>query len=299
MKKRLLAIISVAVLALSACGSNQDPLNSSSGSASTSEEVIVVGSQDYYSNEIIAEIYAQALEAEGFKIQRDFRIGAREVYLPEIEAGKIDLFPEYTGNLLQYWDSQTQAKTTAEVYEELQKATPEGLIVLEMSEATDQDSYSVTKEFADKYQLESIADLANVSEEITVGANSELVERPYGPKGLAEVYGVEVNFTPIEDSGGPLTVNALLDGSIQVANIYSASPAIASSNLVVLADPEGIFLSSNVVPLASDKLPAKAQEVINKISNSLGADDLVELNNRSVNEQLSAEQIAKDWLAAQ
>ena len=71
-------------------------------------DTIVIGSQDYYSNEIIAEAYAQALEAGGIKVQRDFRIGQREGYLPEIESGKIDLFPEYTGPLLQVWKSSSR-----------------------------------------------------------------------------------------------------------------------------------------------------------------------------------------------
>lgn len=91
------------------------------------------------------------MESKGYKVDRQFRIGQREVYLPEIEEGSIDLFPEYTGNLLQYWKPDAEARLADEVYAELQTVTPEGLRVLDQSEASDQDSYTVTKEYADKW----------------------------------------------------------------------------------------------------------------------------------------------------
>src|SRR5690606_33498560 len=106
---------------------------------------------DYYSNEIIAEIYAQALEEAGYTVQRDFRIGQREVYMPEIESGAIDVFPEYTGNLLQYFDADTTATSADDVYAALQNALPDGLRVLDQSDASDQDSYVVTSEFASEH----------------------------------------------------------------------------------------------------------------------------------------------------
>lgn len=131
---------------------------------------------------------------------------------------------------------------------------------------------------------------------MTLGANSEAEERPNGPKGLAETYGVDVGFAPIEDGGGPLTVKALKDGDVQLAIIYSADPSIESNDLVALEDTKGLFLSSNVVPLASDKIDAEAAELINEVSAAMESEDLVSLNNRSVTEQLPAADIAQEWL---
>lgn len=284
------------LLAVSGCASS-DPLGESDGDASASE-AIVVGSQDYYSNEIIAELYAQALEAEGYAVDRQLRIGQREVYMPEIESGKLDVFPEYTGNLLQYFDGETTASASDEVYDALVDAAPEGLRVLEQSPATDQDSYVVTKEFADKHGLQAIGDLAGVSD-VTLGGNSELESRPYGPEGLSEVYGVEVSFTPIEDSGGPLTVKALRDGQVQLVDLYSADPVFADGDLVTLDDPEGLFLASHVVPIVSDRVDAGAEAVINKVSAALTPKDLVALNASSVTEQAPAAKIAAEWLKEQ
>ena len=133
---------------------------------------------------------------------------------------------------------------------------------------------------------------------LTLGGNSELETRPYGPAGLSRTYGVTVAFTPIEDSGGPLTVKALRDGDIQLANIYSSDPALADGTLTVLADPQGLFLASHVVPLASARVDDEAAAVINRVSAALEPADLVEMNRASTQEQRSASQIAREWLSS-
>jgi len=283
----------VASAALLAGCSNSNPL--SSGAASSSQ-TIVVGSQDYYSNEIIAEIYAQALENAGYTVDRQFRIGQREVYMPEIKQGKIDLFPEYTGPLLQYFEPGTTDRLADPVYADLKNAMPSGLRVLAQSPATDQDSYVVTKEFAQHWGLTTIADLAKVTVPLTMGANSEAETRPNGPKGLQQTYGITVGFTPIEDGGGPLTVKALKDDKIQLAIIYTADPSIAANGLVSLEDTLGLFLASHVVPVASGNIDARAASIIDAISAAMTPQDLIALDQRSVAEQLPAATIAGDWL---
>ena len=298
--KRLRSAVVLTVLALAATGcAGGDPLApaSASGQPSGASAPIVIGSQDYYSNEIIAESYAQALEAGGYAVDRQFRIGQREAYLPEIEAGTIDLFPEYTGPLLQVWRPDTAARLADDVYAELTEATPAGLRVLDQSPATDQDSYTVTAEFAQTWGLSTIDDLAKVTVPMTLGANSEAENRPNGPAGLERTYGITVGFTPIEDGGGPLTVKALQDGAVQLAIIYTADPSIVKNNLVSLQDTKGLFLASHVVPLASADLDANAVAIVNKLSAAMGPDDLVALNARSVDEKLPAATIVKDWLA--
>ena len=301
MKRTMITMAAVAAsaLALAACGSAESVGgNASTGSSENGSTTLVVGSQDYYSNEIIAEAYAQALEGAGFAVDRQMRIGQREVYMPEIEAGAIDVFPEYTGNLLQYLDQNATARSSDEVYAALQTALPSGLRALEQAPATDQDSYVVTADFAAAHSLASIGDLAGAGT-LTLGGNSELQTRPYGPTGLSQTYGVTVGFTPIEDSGGPLTVKALKDGDIQLANIYSSDPALADGTLKVLDDPKGLFLASHVVPLASSRVNDDATAVINRVSAALDAQDLVEMNRASTVEQKSASQIAHEWLISE
>ena len=294
-----MATIAASALALAACGSAESVGgNASTESSENGQTTLVVGSQDYYSNEIIAEAYAQALEGAGFTVDRQMRIGQREVYMPEIEAGAIDVFPEYTGNLLQYLDQNASARTSEEVYAALQTTLPMGLRALDQAPATDQDSYVVTADFAAEHSLASIGDLASAGA-LTLGGNSELQTRPYGPMGLSQTYGVTVGFTPIEDSGGPLTVKALKDGDIQLANIYSSDPALADGTLKVLDDPKGLFLASHVVPLASSRVNDDAAAVINRVSAAMDAEDLVEMNRASTVEQKSASQIAHEWLLSE
>ena len=286
--------LTITALALTACGSSGSltaPEETSSGSAGASD-TITIGSQAYYSNEIIAEIYAQALEGAGFKVERTFNIGQRDAIIPSLQDGTIQLTPEYTGNLLQYFDKATTATTTDDVYAALEKALPEGLAVLDQSPATDQDSYNVTAAFAAQHNLKSIGDLAGISP-LVLGGAPELEQRPYGPSGLKEKYGVDVTFSATADT----TVDELVAGNIQVANVYSADPNIKTKDLVTLEDPKGLFLASHVVPLVSSSFPSDAADVINKVSAALTPEGLVALNVQSTQDQKSPADIAKAWLS--
>lgn len=277
-------------LALTGCAGG-DPLDPGAG-GDGSGETIVVGSQAYYSNEIIAEIYSQALENAGFTVERRFQIGQRDAYLPALESGEVDLFPEYTGNLLQFYSPDTTATTSEDVYAELKSALPDGLVVLDQSPATDQDSYNVTAAFAAQYGLSSLEDLAAVTVPLTLGGAPELAERPYGPAGLLEKYGVTVGFTATGDT----TVEDLLAGTVNIANVYSADPRIQTDDLVTLADPKGLFLASNVVPLVNADIADQIASVINAVSAKLTPEGLVALNVQSTVDQMSSADIATQWL---
>ena len=290
------ALIAAAVgvsLALSGCA-NADPLStgSASGGSDTTSDTIVVGSQAYYSNEIIAEIYAQALENAGITVKRQFQIGQRDAYIPAMESGEVDLIPEYTGNLLQFYSPDTTVTKSEDVFTELQAALPAELKVLDQSSATDQDSYNVTADFAAANNLKSLADLANVTEPLTLGGAPELEDRPYGPKGLKSLYGVTVAFKATGDT----TVDALVAGTINIANVYSADPSIGANNFVTLADPDGMFLASNVVPLVNAKKADALAPILNPISAALTPEGLVALNVLSTVQKQSSAQIATDWL---
>lgn len=297
----LTSVISVAsaTLLLTACGVNSDPLDDSDNEANGNADTIVIGSQAYYSNEIIAEIYAQALEDGGFSVEREFQIGQRDVYMPELEAGELDLLPDYTGNLVQYYSDETDVETGSaeDTHAQLQDVLPDGLQALDWADATDQDSYTVTSQTAEEHDLETIGDLSNLDQPVSIAANSEFEARPYGPDGAQEVYGVELDLTAVEDSGGPLTVSALIDGDVQVADIYTSSPAIAQNDLVTLEDPDNLILPQNVVPIASDELDEEAVEIVNDVQADLSLEDLTELNTTSVEDEAAAGTVAEQWLA--
>lgn len=299
-RTRLLAVAAAAVtaaVALAGCSSG-NPLSSTSSPASSgggASNAIVVGSQSYPSNEIIAEVYAQALEAKGLTVTRKFDIGQRNAYMPAIKSGEVQLFPEYTGNLLQYFDPKATETDPQGVYNALKSALPASLTVLDMATAADQDSYTVTKAFADKWHLKTMADLANVKVPLTLGGNAELADRPYGPKGLKSTYGVSTGFKATGDT----TEQALVAGTINIADIYTSDPKIKTDKLVVLQDPKALILSSNIVPLVNKSVAGKVSAVIDAVQAKLTPDVLVEWNVENTVDQQSAAQIATKWLTEQ
>lgn len=241
-------------LTVAACGADSDPLAADSGGSSSS--AVTVGSANFAESELLAEIYAQALEAKGVTVKRSFNIGARELYLKALQDGSIDLLPEYNGALLSALSkggAPQGVSSPADVYAALQKVLPADTVVLEQAAAEDKDTLSVTQATATKYKLTSIEDLKPVAGQLKVGAGPEWAERFQGLKGLKEVYGVEFKeFKPL-DAGGPLTLNALLKGQIDVGNIFSTDSAITTNKLVVLTDPKNLYLAENIVPLLRNK----------------------------------------------
>ncbi|WP_324650642.1 ABC transporter substrate-binding protein [Georgenia sp. H159] len=299
--RRAALLAAAAALTLAACGSG-DPLADPETEATddgTGTDAVVVGSQAYYSNEIIAEIYAQALEGAGLTVERQFQIGQRDVYVQAMEDGDVQVLPEYTGNLLQFYEPETEARSPEDVASALPDALPENLTVLDHAEAQDADSYNVTAEFSEEHGITSLADLADYDGEIVIGGNAELESRPYGPDGLREFYGVEVDFLAIGDSGGPLTKDAIRDGTITMGDIYTADPDLASGDFVTLEDPENMILAQNVVPLVAADLAEDLAPVLDPVSEALTTEELIALNVRSVEEQLDSATIASDWLSEQ
>ena len=122
---------------------------------------LTIGSANFPENVVLADIYAEALKGAGASVKTHLNIGAREKYLAALKDGSIDLLPEYSGALLQYYDKTAKVASPTDVYASLQKVLPSTLIVLDQSQAEDQDAIVVTKATADKYKLTSIADLAN------------------------------------------------------------------------------------------------------------------------------------------
>jgi osmoprotectant transport system substrate-binding protein len=296
---RTLAVLA-AVLALitAACGSS-NPLGG--GSASGDLKSVVVGSADFPESKIIAEIYAQALEANGFTVGRQFGIGSRETYVPAVKDHSIDLVPEYTGNLLQYFDKNTKATSPNDVILSLLRVLPGDLAILNPSPAEDKDTVAVSQQTAQKWNLKTIGDLAAHSPEVKFGAPSEFLSRTEGLPGLTKNYGLDIppnNFVAISDGGGPATVRALVDGTVTAADIFSTSPAIPQNKLVVLEDPKNNFLAANVVPLvASQKMSDQLKTVLDAVSAKLTTEGLIELNTAvSGNAGIDPDAAARKWV---
>jgi osmoprotectant transport system substrate-binding protein len=295
------AIIQAAVWLVTVClvasCSNSDPL----GPETRSMKSIVVGSGDFPESEIIAEIYAQALQANGFDIGRRMGIGSRETYIPALKDHSIDLVPEYIGNLLLYFAPDSTATMLDAVELELYKKLPGDLSILTPSPASDTDTVTVTSETATAWNLKTIADLAAHSADVRFGAPSAFETRPSGLPGLRQKYSLDIspgNFVAINDGGGAVTVRALVEGRVTAANIFTTSPAIPQNRLVALEDPEHNFLAGNIVPLVnSQKKSDRLKDVLDAVSAKLTTSGLAALNAAvSGNSGGDPDQAARTWV---
>jgi osmoprotectant transport system substrate-binding protein len=296
----LLASALAGLLLLSGCGGGSDPLApSGGGQPPAATDTIRIASADFPESRLLAEIWAQALEKAGVTVERDFDIGARELYFPGMKDGSWDLVPEYTGVLLQYVKPDATETAPDAVYTALKAQVPAPLTVLERSSAENKDAVVVTAETAQRYGR-SLADYGPVCGELVFGGPPEFQTRPDGLPGLAESYGCTFKeFRPL-DTGGPVTVAALADGTVQAADLFTTDPTIEDQGFVVLEDPQNNFAAQNVVPLInSAKATPQVTDALNAVSAKLTTEGLIELN-RQLNapEKPEVDTVAEGWIAA-
>jgi osmoprotectant transport system substrate-binding protein len=270
-------------MALSACGGSSNPLSTApatGGATSAAGGNLVIGSADFPESQIIAEVYAGALNGAGLTASTKPNIGSREVYFKAVQDGSVDVIPDYSGNLLLHVSKDATEVSAEDIYKALPAKLPESLGVLNAAKAEDKDAMVVTKATAEKYQLKSIEDLAKVCSEIVVGAPATFAERAYGLPGLQKNYNcAPKKLEPFSDGGGAVTLKALLSDQVQVADIYTTTPSIADNDLVVLEDPKNNFIAQQVLPLYNKaKMTDKAKEALNAVSKQLTTEDLINLN---------------------
>ena len=297
------AAVAALALTLTACSSSKNnsgsanTSGSTSGSGGASGGSITVGSAGFAESELLADIYGDALSAKGVKVSKKLNIGERPVYFKALQDGSIDLFPEYSGSILAYLDPKATAKSPADVFAALPAALGNKLKALQYAQAQDSDTITVTKDTADKYSLKSIADLASVANKLTLGAPAQFKTRPDGVPALKSVYGVEFKDFTVTSAGGTVTVNALKNGSIDAADIFSTDPAIAANNFVSLEDPKSMFAAQNIVPIISAaKSNPTIEAAINAVSAKLDTATLASLVAKIQVDGKKADDVAKEWL---
>ena len=301
-RRRTVGLATALTLAtgLAACGSGgSDPLatGGASSSSGTSGAAVVVGSADFSESVVLAEVYAGALRSKGVNASTKTGIGSREVYLRALEDGSINAVPEYTGNLALFYKKDYNETDPQKVYEELATLVPSGFTVLDRSVAEDKDSLTVTKETADKLSLRTIDDLSGKAGNLVLGAPAEFATRAQGIPGLKSVYGI--TFKETRALKGQALVQALVNGQVDVANIFTTDPAITAHSLVVLEDTKRNFGTQNVVPLvATASATPQVKDALNAVSAKLTTDGLRDLVGQVDVDKKDAKDVAKAWLAA-
>ncbi|MTD14450.1 glycine/betaine ABC transporter substrate-binding protein [Nakamurella sp. YIM 132087] len=270
---------------------------SSTGGADGTGQTVIIGSADFGESELLMNIYAGALEAKNVTVELKPRIGSREAYIPALQDGSIDLVPEYSGVLLAYFDAESTAASSEDIYAALPAAVGDGLKVLDQSAAEDKDSIGVTADTAAKYNLKTIADLQPVAGDLILGGAPEFETRPDGVPGLLEKYGVEFSEFKTLDAGGPLTVAGLKNGQVDAADLFTTDPAIEANGFVILEDPENLYTAQNVLPLINaEKSTPAVEEALNAVSAVLTTEDLIDLNSK-VAAGTASDAVADAWLS--
>jgi len=277
--------------ASSSSGSN--PLSGGASSGS-----VVVGSANFPESEVLAEVYALALQKAGVKATTKLNIGAREVYYPQVQKGAITIIPEYNGTLLTVEvDKTSTAKSTADVDAALAAKLPSSLTVLSPAPAQDSDSIAVTQATATKYKLKSIADLKSVASQFVLGGPPEFKTRTDGVVGLKSVYGLTFKgFDPLDESG-PITLAALTSGKVQAADVFTTTPQIISDKLVSLTDPKNLFAAQNVIPLVyKPALTPTISSTLNAVDAKLTTSALLALDVKVIVDKQDYTTAAQQWL---
>jgi osmoprotectant transport system substrate-binding protein len=297
----LAALIAVAVVA-TACG------GAGTGGGTATRPDVIVGSTNFYEQITLGELYAQILEANGYKVTRKFNLGNREIVYPALKSGQIDLDAEYLATLLAFVDKDGKvAKPTTDKKETatgLQKALDaDQLTVLDAADATDQNGFVVTKDTATSKNLKKISDLAPVAKDMILGGPAECPQRAFCQLGLKNVYGLTFKDFKALDAGGPLTVTALEGKQIDVGLLFTSDPSIVAKNFVLLDDDKHLQLADNIAPVVRNALLQKDDGTLKRLLNSISAKltqaELNDMNKQVAVDKKDSKDVAAAWLKKQ
>ncbi|HKE39414.1 MAG TPA: glycine betaine ABC transporter substrate-binding protein [Casimicrobiaceae bacterium] len=259
-----------------------------------------VGSKNFTEQFVVAEIYAQALEAAGIKVERKVNLGGTLIAHKALEEKQIDLYPEYTGTmLLAVLKGEPMADRKA-VYDKVKaEYAAKGLVVLNEAPLNNTYNMVVRPETAAQYKLETLSDLARVSKELKLGAGPEFRDRKDGLPGLKAKYGME--FKEDLQMAIGLRYQALASKQIDVVNGYATDGMISALKLTRLKDDKNLWPPYYLAPVVrKDALDAnpKIAEVLNRVSALLTEANMSEMNYKVDNDKEEPKDVARAFLKA-
>jgi osmoprotectant transport system substrate-binding protein len=270
-----------------------------------SKPTIKVGSDGFYEAKLMAEIYGQALEANGYTVNRDgIGLGARKVTTPALESGQIDLKPEYIGSGLAYYAPGKQTGDPAANAKELQTAVASkggGISVLNYTPAQDTNAFVVRKETADQFKLSKMSDLTPIVAQLKFGVATDCDTNPVCGAALKSAYGIDVSTaTKLAACDTPMA-QALAGKTIDVGELCSTQPDIVVNNFVVLQDDKQTQPADNIAPLVRNDYLAKTDKaafskILNDVSAKMDTTTLTQLGKSITVDKKDIAAVAKQWL---
>ena len=296
--RRRLGVAIACALLLGACTRGS---STTGGAAVLGDDAITVGSFDFPESELLAEIYAQALARAGFTVERDFDLGPRELVLPAMQRGLVELVPEYQGSALAFLGGVPSADGATTQAALLAALAARHLRGLPAAPAQDQNAFVVTDATARRLHLRDLSDLARTGGALRLGGPEECADRPLCMRGLEDVYGIRfAGFVPL-DTGGPLTVQALRQGFVDVGLLFTSSAALESSDLVELRDDRHLEPAEHIVPVIRPEVLQRfgtgVAEALAAVTTQLTTADLRRMN-AQVQDGRSIADVAAAWVAA-
>jgi osmoprotectant transport system substrate-binding protein len=240
------------------------------GSAGAQAKSLTVGSKDFSGAQALSQAYGQALEAKGYDISYKENIGATEIVYAALKNGDLDGYADYQGTLLQFLGGESTSDSAANYKALVAKLKGTDIVASKPAPAIDVNGFYVTKATAKKYKLKTLTDLVKVSDKLTFGTTPECEERDFclGAKSQ-QLYGFKFKDVSKLDAGGPLTVQALEDGDVDVALLFTGSSVIPK-DAVLLTDDKGLQPADNPVFLMrKDKATPAALKIVNAVSAKL------------------------------
>ncbi len=293
-----MAVGVAAALVLGACGGDD-------GGGGEGGEAVTVGSANFPESQLLAEIYAQALEVADVSVERNLNIGSREAYFGAIEAGEIDLLPEYTNSLLSFVlriadpEATPSATSVDEQVTALGEALPESLKVLTPSTAEDKDVIVCRADIAEGLGITNLSELAAVADQITLGAPPEFEQRsPFGLAGFRDLLDAEfAEFVPLAPGE---VADALKGEAVDCGNLFSTMSVITTEGFVALEDDQTLVPNEAVLPLIRvDAASDEVVEALDAVSASLTTDKLKAMMVEVEVEAADPADVAADYLAAE
>jgi osmoprotectant transport system substrate-binding protein len=298
-------------LALAACGSSSPSTSTTTASTAASKPAasgpgvgkpaVTIGDKNFSEENILGQLYTQALQAKGYTINLHENVGSSEIIYKALTSGAIDMYPEYTGTLLTAVAGQTKEPASAAAAYTQAKAyvQKQGLTLLNYTPFYDSDALATLPSYASAHHLTSIADLKALGKTLTLGGPPEFATRFEGLLGLKQLYGVVPTFKPISIE---LSYKALESGQVNVQLVFSTDGQLLSGKFKVLTDPKHVFGFQNVAPVVKQSVlaaegPAFA-ETINKVSALITIPAIQQMNAAVSIDKQSPASVAHGFLAA-
>jgi osmoprotectant transport system substrate-binding protein len=279
-----------AVVASAGLGSAQPAGGGSKGS-------LTMGSTNVPGDQVLGQVYGQALAKKGYDISYRENLGTREVVLPALESGDVDLYPDYLNTLVQFLGGSGGSDVNQVDAELKTLLQGRGIVSTKPAPAVDVNGFYVLKKTADRHKLKNVSDLARVANRLSFGGPPECEQRPLCLGDTSQqLYGLQFKEVKKLDVGGPVTVKALQDGDIQVAILFTGSSVIPKG-AVLLKDDKGLQGADNpLVLVREDKNTPELDADIDAVSAKITTREYRKMTLAVTNDKEDAADVAKDFV---